>query len=144
MRKRKYFINPNRIYMSEMDPKMASNAPGNPYFPVNEKHVYVERIELDYCEYVDICQNLDWNLPNEMKTHISELIRTGAFDEFENEFLDKWGHTRENLAILRNHTQYYSSYFENYDNDTDNDGGLDDVDIIRRIQDGDGEMFGYG
>ena len=114
--------------------------------PSNRDNNYnvIAPIELDYDEYHDICEGMEWKFSEEKVNHIKQL-RTLDLElkGSEDDFTKRWGYTKENLAIFRYHSDYYASYYDSYDRDTDNDGGFDDRDIIRKIQNGDGDMYGY-
>ena len=139
--RRRIILQSNRIVLPPLDPKTVATA--SDYF---EKR-YLKSIELSFDEYSDICAGMNWKFPDEKVRHITELnCKPGALYEYEDTFLERWGRTKENLAIFRYHTDHYADEFESYDimyYRELNGRGFDDGDIIRKIQDGDGDMYGY-
>lgn len=93
---------------------------------------------------IDLHNKVDWStVDGEMLDDIENLLEREIDPNWE--ISDRYGESEQNEIIVKfaiNLNNERKEY-EDYDEDDDRSGGLDDWDIIRRIQDGDGDRFGY-
>jgi len=87
---------------------------------------------------------VDWNtVDGEMLDDIDNLLERDIDPSWE--ISDRYGKKEQNEIIVKFATNLYNERkdYDDYEGDDDRSGGFDDCNIIRHIQDGDGDRFGY-